>query len=135
MTIDEAIQQFLAVNAFAVAGASNDRNKYGNKVLRVYLQNHKKVYPINPRESVIEGVPCYRSIADLPDEAISLSIITPPSVTEKIVDQAILKGIKNIWMQPGAESDAAIEKCRANNINVIADGSCVLVSLHYKENA
>jgi hypothetical protein len=36
-------------------------------------------------------------------------------------------------MQPGAESPAAVEKCRKNNINVIADGSCILVVLGYRD--
>ncbi len=133
MNIELAIQQFLSAKAFGVAGASNKREKYGNKVLRVYLQNHKKVYPINPRENIIEGVACVATVADLPDEVQSLSIITPPPITEKIVEQAIKKGIKNIWMQPGAESPAAVANCIKNNINVIADGSCILVKLHYHE--
>jgi len=46
---------------------------------------------------------------------------------------AARKGIKNIWMQPGAESDAAVEACRKSGINVIADGSCILVVLGYRD--
>ncbi len=133
MNIDQAIQQFLSSPAFGVAGASSNRAKYGNKVLRVYLQNHKKVFPINPNEKIIEGVNCVSSVSELPAEVQSLSIITPPPITEKIVEQAIAKGIKNIWMQPGAESPAAVANCEKNNINVIADGSCVLVTLHFHE--
>jgi len=49
------------------------------------------------------------------------------------VEQAIRKGIKHVWMQPGAESDKAIADCEAAGINVIADGSCVLVVLGYRE--
>ena len=48
MTLNEQIQFFLSSDAFAVVGASSNKSKYGNKVLRCYLQNHKKVYPINP---------------------------------------------------------------------------------------
>ena len=54
-------------------------------------------------------------------------MITPPAVTERIVGEAIRHGIEHIWMQPGAESEAAIAACREAGINVIADGSCVLV--------
>lgn len=133
MNIDQAIEQFLSSPAFGVAGASSNRQKYGNKVLRVYLQNHKKVYPINPNEKIIEGTDCVASVNELPDEVKSLSIITPPPITERIVEQAIAKGIKNIWMQPGAESPAAIANCIKNHINVIADGSCILVKLHFHE--
>ena len=134
MSTSQAIEQFFSADAFAVAGASSHREKYGNKVLRAYLQNHKKVYPVSPHEKVIEGIPCMASVSDLPAEVTSLSIITPPHVTEQIVEQAIVKGIKNIWMQPGAQSPAAIENCRKHHINVIADGSCILVALHYREN-
>jgi len=37
----EAIETFLKAEAFGVVGASEDRSKYGNKVLRCYLQNKK----------------------------------------------------------------------------------------------
>lgn len=133
MTIDEQIAQFLAADAFAVAGASTNRDKYGNKVLRCYLQHGKTVVPINPRADQIEGVPCVASVADLPPEVNSLSVITPPKITEDVVKAAIAKGIKNIWMQPGAESRAAVEDCLKHGVNVIADGSCVLVVLGYHE--
>jgi uncharacterized protein len=133
MVSNEQFDRFFSSEAFGVVGASVDRHKYGNKVLRNYLQQGKKVIPVNPREKEIEGIPCVASVGDLPPEVKSISVITPPSVTDQVVDLAIVKGIDNIWMQPGAESPAAVEKCRRNNINVIADGSCILVKLHYRE--
>ena len=129
----DPIQTFLSAHHYAVAGASTNRDKYGNKVLRCYLQNNKQVTPINPRADTIEGLPCVASVADLDDNVESLSIITPPKITTEVVKQAIAKGIKNVWMQPGAESDEAVALCRDNGINVIADGSCLLVVLHYHE--
>jgi len=132
-TIDEKIAAFLAAPAFAVAGASKNRDKYGNKVLRCYQLNGRKVIPINPVESEIEGVACVKAVSDLPAEVQSLSIITPPQVTDKVVEQAIAKGIRNVWMQPGAQSAAAIAACEKAGINVIADGSCLLVVLGYRE--
>jgi predicted CoA-binding protein len=133
MNVPEQIDIFLEAKAYGVVGASVNRDKYGNKVLRCYLQNGYRPIPVNPKEKEIEGIPCVASVLDLPDEVSSLSIITPPSVTEKVVEEAVRKGIRNIWMQPGAESPAAVRKCRDNNINVIADGSCILVVLRYHE--
>ena len=78
-------------------------------------------------------MPCVASVADLPAEVTSISVITPPPITEKVVEQAVARGIRNIWMQPGAESATAVARCRENGINVIADGSCVLVVLGFKE--
>ncbi len=132
-TIEERIQRFLSAEIFAVAGASTNRAKYGNKVLRCYQQNGRQVIPVNPRAETIEGLPCAATLADLPDGATSLSVITPPKITEQLVEEAIARGIANIWMQPGAASPAAVSRCREAGINVIADGSCLLVVLGYRE--
>ena len=131
-TVDP-IERFLTSPAYGVVGASPRRHKYGNKVLRCYQQNGRRVIPVNPREQEVEGVACVASVLDLPDEVQSISVITPPPVTERVVDEAIRKGIKHVWMQPGAESDQAVAACQAAGINVIADGSCVLVVLGYRE--
>ena len=133
MTIQEQIETFLASPAFGVAGASANRSKYGNKVLRCYLQHGRHAVPVNPVEKEIEGIAAVASVSDLPDEVKSLSMITPPAVTEKLIPLAIERGIENIWMQPGAESAAAVELCRQKGVNVIADGSCVLVVLGYRD--
>ncbi len=133
LSIDQQIATFLESPVFGVVGASPKREKYGNKVLRCYLMNGRKAIPVNPVHTEIEGLSCAASVTDLPAEVQSLSIITPPQVTEKAVTAAIAKGIKNIWMQPGAESPAAVEACQKAGINVIADGSCLLVVLGYHE--
>lgn len=131
--IEHKITAFLNATAFGVVGASTDREKYGNKVLRVYIQNNKPVYAVNPREDLIEGIVSVPSIKSLPREVKSISIITPPSITEKIVHEAVEHGIENIWMQPGAESESAIRYAESHGINVIANGPCILVVLHYHE--
>ncbi len=133
MSIQDQIQQFLSSPAFGVVGASSNREKYGNKVLRCYLQNGRKVTPVNPTETAIEGMPCVATISELPADVVSISMITPPAITAKLVPLAIEKGILNIWMQPGAEHPEAVALCRERRINVIADGSCFLVVMGYHD--
>lgn len=133
MAMDLKIEQFLTSPAFGVVGASSNRDKYGNKVLRCYQQNGRPVIPVHPKEKQVEGIDCVSSVAELPENVNSISIITPPVVTEKVVEAAEAKGIKNIWMQPGAESPAAVQFCEEHGLNIIADGSCLLVVLHYHE--
>lgn len=133
MNTDERIKIFLSSESFGVVGASTNRNKFGNKVVRVYQQNNRNVIPVNPRAEQIEGEACVASVAELPDETQSISVITPPKITEQVVEEAIAKGIKNIWMQPGAESATAVDNGLKNGLNVIADGSCVLVVLGFKD--
>ena len=131
--IQDPIQRFLTSPAYGVVGASPRRHKSGNKVLRCYQQNGRRAIPVNPREQLIEGATCVASVLDLPEDVKSISIITPPAVTERVVEEAIRNGIEHVWMQPGAESERAVEACEAAGINVIADGSCVLVVLGYRE--
>ena len=133
MSMQEQIDKFLTSSSFGVVGASANRHKYGNKVLRCYQQNGRSVVPVNPNEPEIEGVPCVAVIGDLPAEVKSISMITPPSVTAQLVPLAIEKGVENIWMQPGAEHPDAVALCRERGINVIADGSCLLVVLGYHD--
>jgi uncharacterized protein len=132
MSVESQIEKFLEAQGFGVVGASSDRNKYGNRVLRCYQMHGRKAVPVNPTATEIEGEKCVASVSDLPDYVTSISVITPPQVTEKVVEQAIAKGIKNVWMQPGAESKAAVQKCIDSGVNVIADGSCILVVLGYR---
>jgi len=132
--LSPAIRQFFSSHAYAVVGASSDRDKFGNKVLRCYLQHNLKVYPVNPHEKVIEGLACVKRLADLPKSVKSISVITQPVVTETIVEDAINKGIQNIWMQPGAQSEAAIENAKQHKINLIADGTCILEELNFHDN-
>ena len=133
MDIQAAIDTFLSAPVYAVAGASMNRSKYGNKVLRCYLQHDRRAIPVNPGCSEVEGQLCYASIKDVPEPIRSLSIITSPHVTEQIVSDAIDAGVKNIWMQPGAESQSAIDNAEAAGLNVIAGGPCLLVVLGYHE--
>lgn len=131
--VDQIIEDFLAEGPYAVFGASTNRDKYGNKVFRAYLQSGRDAWPINPRADEIEGHKCYADLASLPSVPRGISVITPPMVTEKIVEAAADAGVKFVWMQPGAESPAAVETARARGLDVIADGSCLLVVVGYHE--
>jgi uncharacterized protein len=128
----EKITQFLAGRRFAVVGASSDRTKYGNRVLRAYLQNGLDVVAVNPKEKDIEGVASVPDLASLPESVDGVSIVTPPAVTEKVLTQAAAAGIKNVWMQPGAESPHWSETAESLGLNAIGGGPCVLVALHYR---
>jgi len=123
------IEEFLKASTFAVAGASRDRSKYGNKVYRAFVASGRTVYPLNPTAPEVESATAYASITDLPVVPESLSIVTPPHVTREAIQQAIAAGVKNIWMQPGAEDVKGSQAARDAGLNVIDDGSCILVSL------
>jgi uncharacterized protein len=126
---ESSTAKFLAAKTFAVAGASRDRSKYGNKVFQALVASGRTVYPLNPSSPEVESHPAFATIDDLPQVPESLSIVTPPLATREIIQPAIAAGVKNIWMQPGAEDSQGSKLAREARLNVIDDGSCVLVQL------
>ena len=129
MNTIEEIDSILTARVFAVAGASRNPEKYGSLVFHALKNDGKSVYPINPNASDIDGVPCYAGVAKAPADAEAAVFVTPPSVTEAGVTEALARGIKKIWMQPGAESPQAIAEAVSGGAAVVAGGPCILVML------
>jgi hypothetical protein len=111
----------------AIVGASADRHKYGNKSVRAHLQQGYTVFPINPRETEIEGCPAYRSIADLPVRPDRVSVYVPAEVTLKLLPEIAAKGCDELWLNPGADSDEAVTEAERLGLNVIR--ACSIVDL------
>ncbi|MEM4194735.1 MAG: CoA-binding protein [Candidatus Anstonellales archaeon] len=107
-------------NILAVVGASRDKEKFGYKIYKAVLNAGYKVYPVNPNAKEIDGNPCYPSLASLPKKPDVVIAVVPPKITEKIVEEIAELKIKKVWMQPGSESEKAIEFCKNNRIKVVA---------------
>ena len=123
------MQAMLAANTFAVVGASRDPDKYGFLVYRSLKAAGKAAVPVNPRADEVDGDRCYPSLSDLPQRPEVAVMVVPPSVTEAAVAECARLGITQIWMQPGAESEAAISACHDSGIQIIAGGPCIMVLL------
>ena len=113
----------------AVIGASNDRSKYGNKAVRAYLLNGFKVYPVNPKEETIEGLKAYKSILEIPEEVDRATLYVPPKVGLKVIEEIAEKGVKELYFNPGSESDELVEKARKLGLSPILACSILAVGL------
>ncbi len=136
MTTDplrDRIERFLGAEAIAVVGAGNHMEKYGARVFAAYRTRGIRAYPVNPREERVQGERSYPTLEALPEPARSVSIITPPEVTEGIVEDAARAGAAILWMQPGAESAAAVARAESLGLEVIQGGPCVLVELSLRD--
>ena len=109
----------------AVIGASNNRHKFGNKAVRAFLLEGYVVVPIHPREAVIEGLTAYRSVLDVPGPIDMATFYVPPEIGEVVIEDVARKGIPEVWLNPGAESDALIAKARGLSIRPIVACSIV----------
>jgi predicted CoA-binding protein len=113
-------------NVFAVIGVSRSPAKYGHQVYKDLKEAGYVVYPVNPNIDEVLGDPCYPSLRELPEKPDVVDTVVPPEITEKIVEECKELGIERVWMQPGSESEQAINFCRQNNIKVVHD-VCVMV--------
>lgn len=121
----KSAEEFARGDHWAVVGASGDRSKFGNITFRELKRRGKRVYPVNPRATVVEEEPCYPRLAELPEKVERVLVVVPPKQGEKVVHEAEKVGIKKVWFQPGAESEAAVAYCEAHGM-VAVWGYCIL---------
>ena len=85
-----------------------------------------RVFAVNPNAETVEGDPSYKSLGALPEKVGGVVIITPPAVTERLVQEASAAGISRVWMQQGAQSPAAIKFCQEHGISLV-HGECIMM--------
>ncbi len=111
----------------AVIGASGDRHKFGNKAVRAFRAAGETVVPINPNEAEVEGLRTYRSVLDVPGPIDMATVYLPPAIAARVLDEIAQKQIGEVWLNPGADDDAVIDKGRALGLNVIV--ACSIVGI------
>ena len=111
----------------AVIGASSNRQKFGNRAVRAFQQQGYTVIPINPHEAEVEGLKAYASVLDVPGPIDMASIYVPPDVGERVIEEIARKQIPEVWLNPGAESEALIARARALQIQPIVACSVIAI--------
>jgi predicted CoA-binding protein len=123
-----SIQERSLKPTIAIVGASADRAKFGNKAVRAYAQAGFHVYPVNPKESAIEGWPAFSSLSLVPIRELSrVSVYLPPKIGLAVLAEIAGKTVGDVWFNPGAESREILDKARELGLNVIA--GCSIVAL------
>jgi predicted CoA-binding protein len=111
----------------AVIGASSNRHKFGNRAVRAFQQQGYTVVPINPHEAAVEGLKAYASVLDVPGAIDMASFYLPPEIGLQVIDDVARKGIPEVWLNPGAESDALIARAKALHLQPIV--ACSIVAI------
>jgi len=112
--------------SIAVIGASNDKSKFGNRAVLAYQAHGWTVYPVNPKETVVEGLPAYPSIAQVPEPVDRASLYVPPSVGIGLLDEIRAAGAKELWVNPGSGSPELL--ARAEKIGLPAVEACSIIA-------
>lgn len=113
----------------AILGASTDRSKFGNKAVRAFQQQGYTVYPVNPKETAVEGLPAFRSIRDVPVRPQMVSVYLPPPVLLSVLPDIATRGCDELWLNPGTESAEVLAEAERLGLNVVQACSIVGVGV------
>jgi uncharacterized protein len=110
-----------------VLGASSNRSKFGNKAVRAFAHRLWTVIPVNPRESMIEGIPCVSDLDSVPRRPDVLSVYLPPRLVEGMSDAIARLAPSEIWLNPGTSDSQVTEALGRHDLDFIHD--CTLIRL------
>lgn len=111
-----------------VLGASRDRRKYGNKSVRAHAKAGWDVYPINPQANEIEGFRAYRSLRDVPVRPLDrVSVYVPPEIGMTLLKDIAACQPREVWLNPGSESEALL--AAAENLGLPVIRACSIVDV------
>jgi uncharacterized protein len=111
----------------AVIGASNDRRKFGNKAVRAFQAHGDTVFPVNPHETAVEGLTAYPSVLAVPGAIDMATMYVPAEIGVLLLDELARKGVGEVWLNPGSESEALLKKAHALGLNIIE--ACSIVGI------
>jgi len=126
------IASFMASHHVAVAGVSRSGAGPGALIAKRLRDSGHTVWLVNPAADEIGGEPCYRSLSSVPGELGSVMVVTAPADSVKVVDEAIARGVRAVWLHrsfgEGSVSPEAVERCRAAGVTVV-EGGCPMMYL------
>ncbi len=110
----------------AIIGATNNSSKYGYKIYKNLLSKGYSVTPINPKETIIEGIETIPSVLEMSSKPNIIDFVVPPSIALSEAKLLEENGYNNFWFQPGSESDALIKYLENTNLNYVIN-QCIMV--------
>jgi uncharacterized protein len=131
VTVKDAAEDFLQAHRIAVVGVSRKAEGHGaNTVLKGLLTRGYDVLPVNRNADEVEGLTCYRSLAEIPGPIDAVVVATRPDEAESLVRECDRLGIRRVWLHRsiggGSVSQAAVDYGRAHDLQVIP-GWCPLM--------
>ena len=111
----------------ALVGASNNRQKFGNRIYRDLRSKGYHVIPVNPKDRQIEGDRAYASIGIMEELPDIVNFVVPPLIAMKVAQEAVELGIEHLWFQPGSESNELETWLKNTNGIKYLINSCIMV--------
>ena len=111
----------------AIIGASNARHKFGYRAVRAYLRQGWTVHPVNPNEREVDGIAAFRAVTEIPGAVDRAALYVPPEIGVTLLAGIKQKGIAELFVNPGAESDELLDEAERLGLNAIQ--ACAIVDI------
>jgi predicted CoA-binding protein len=135
MNEPEVIDEMLGDGAgrtIAVVGLSENPSKPSHYVSEYMQQHGYKIYPVNPSIETVLGEKSYKSLSELPVKPDVVNVFRVPSLIPAIVDEMLVLGLKELWVQQGIVNVEAAERAELGGIRVVMD-RCIMVEHRRKK--
>ena len=128
--MDYSLINFLQTRpVIALVGATNDRRKYGNVILKDLLRKGYEVIPVNQKATTVEGIEAFHTLEQAQKRRSDIGLVVfviPPKMALETLKQARELGFFKVWFQPGAADKNVIEYVEKEKMSYLVD-QCVMV--------
>jgi predicted CoA-binding protein len=115
------VDRLLAMPTWAVVGLSNDRSRAAYGVAAFLQARGRRVVPVHPRAETVHGEQGYATLAEVPFDVDVVDLFVRSELAGPVVDEAVEKGAKAVWMQLGVVDPAAAARAEAAGLEVVMD--------------
>ncbi len=117
----EAFEIVRKTRTIALVGASPKEERPSHRVMKYLLEAGFEVIPVNPGQKEILGKKCYPSLSAIPEdkEIDTVVIFRRADLVPPIVEEALARGVKNIWLQEGIVSEEARRLAEASGARIV----------------
>jgi predicted CoA-binding protein len=119
------IDAFIHATTIAVVGVSR-RKGFANAAMQALRERGYRVLPVNAGADEVHGERCWRSVTAIPEKVGAVLVVVPPEQARDVVAECAHLGIRNVWLQQGAESDEAIQLAEEQGIALVHH-ACILM--------
>jgi len=112
--------------SIAIIGATDNPSKFGNIIYHDLKRKGFRLFPVNHHRTLVAGDRAYTCVQDLPVKPSLITFVVPPSQTLTVLDVCLVLGYMNVWIQPGAASQAVRTFLMEHAFNYVID-DCIMV--------
>ena len=106
------------MKAVVIVGASADRATFANKSVRAHLRTGWTVYPVHPSGESVEGLRCYRTLAEVPRPVERVTFHVRPAIGLTLLNDAAKLSPGELFLNPGTHTPELVAAAESRGLSV-----------------